>query len=353
MDVTTVAEDLVVLHQGTTVHRHDHLVPATTYRFDHAGRRVGDGASAVSGVVEVRTLDRPPGELLCRFATVNDAHFGELEAGRIDDHPEGPIQRAEPGEPPYPETMNRAAAAEMATVDPVAVIVKGDLSLDGQPDEWAAFEACYREPFGELLHVVRGNHDAYQGQTAYAGDEWIELPGATVALLDTTIERATTGRLSAEQIEWLDDLAATADRPVVVMGHHQQWIAGRTGERSEDYFGLHPDSSDALDVVAQRRSAIVAYTAGHTHRHRVRAMSLSGVPSVEIGCVKDFPGTWAEYRVYEGGITQVVHRMSSPAALAWSERCRHLYADFGVDYQSYALGTLADRCFVIPIRPAA
>jgi hypothetical protein len=71
---------------------------------------------------------------------------------------------------------------------------------------------------------------------------------------------------------------------------------------------------------------------------------------VEVGCVKDFPGTWAEYRVYEGGLMQVVHRISTTDALAWSERCRHLYSDFGVDYETYALGTLADRCFTIDLR---
>ena len=75
-----------------------------------------------------------------------------------------------------------------------------------------------------------------------------------------------------------------------------------------------------------------------------------GIPSIEIGCVKDFPGTWAEYRVYEGGIMQVVHRISAPEALAWSERCRHLYSDFGIDYESYALGRLEDRCLSIPQR---
>jgi 3',5'-cyclic-AMP phosphodiesterase len=79
-------------------------------------------------------------------------------------------------------------------------------------------------------------------------------------------------------------------------------------------------------------------------------MTQSRVPSIEIGCTKDFPGTWAEYRVYEGGIMQVVHRMSSPEALAWSESCRNLYSDFGIDYGSYALGTLADRCFTIALR---
>ena len=335
MDVTTVADDLVVVHDSLTVRRYDALAAATDHELDG---------------VHVRTLPTPPGELLCRFATVNDVHFGETEAGRIDDLTDGPIRRADPGADPYPEVMNQAAAAEMAAIDPVAVIVKGDLSVDGRPEEWTAFEACYRAPFGERLHVVRGNHDAYRHQGEYAGDQWIELPGVTVALLDTAIPGATTGMISTEQLDWLDERCATADRPVFVMGHHQQWIGDPQGKRSDDYFGLHPDASDGLDEVAERRSLMIAYAAGHTHRHRVRPMTRSRIASIEIGCTKDFPGTWAEYRVYEGGVMQVVHRMSSPEALAWSESCRNLYADFGVDYESYALGTLADRCFTIPLR---
>ncbi len=139
------------------------------------------------------------------------------------------------------------------------------------------------------------------------------------------------------------------------MGHHQQWIAGTSADpseskRSDDYFGLHPDASDRLDDVCARRSSIVAYACGHTHRHRVRTMTMSGISSIEVGCTKDFPGTWAEYRVFDGGIMQVVHRMSSPEALAWSEPCRGLYSDFDIDYGAYALGELSDRCFVIPLR---
>ena len=340
MDITTVADDLIVLHDGPTVVRHEHLQPDTTYTI--VGR-------------EITTLARPAGALLCRFATVNDVHFGEVEAGRIDDHKDGPIQRVGPGEPPYPETMNRGAVAEIATIDPVAVIVKGDLSQDGQPQEWSAFEACYRTAFADRLHVVRGNHDAYQGQDGYAGDQWIDLPGVAIALLDTVMPRQTTGNLTAAQLDWLAAQAATTDRPVLVMGHHQQWLPTAPHEptgnehRSEGYFGLHPDASDALGEVFARRRALLAYTAGHTHRHRVRHMAC-GAPSIEIGCVKDFPGTWAEYRVYEGGVTQVVHRISSPEALGWSERCRHLYRDFGVDYETYALGALEDRCCNIPLR---
>ena len=336
MDITTVADDHAVFHDGLVVRRFDGLSPDT----DH----VLDG-------VAVHTLRRPPGTLLCRFATVNDVHFGEVEAGRIDDLAGGPIRRADPGQPPYPEVMNLAAVEEMQSIDPAAVIVKGDLSADGLPAEWTEFENCYRTAFGDRLHAVRGNHDAYQHQDAYAGDQWIELPGVVVALLDTAIPGATTGTIRTDQLAWLDDHAASADRPIIVMGHHQQWIGAHSAaKRSDDYFGIHPDPSDALDELIAARTQIVGYTSGHTHRHRVRPMSRSGVPSIEVGCTKDFPGTWAEYRVYEGGLMQVVHRMSSTAALAWSESCRGLYSDFGMDYESYALGTLADRCFVIPLR---
>lgn len=330
-ELTTLADDLAVVHDGLDVHRLEGLAPGSEHEL--AGHRF-------------RTLVPPAGELLCRFATVNDVHFGEIECGRIDDHPDGPILRQPPGETPYPEVMNQAAVDEIRALDPIAVVVKGDLTNAGTPEEFTAFDQCYLRAFGDRLHVVRGNHDAYVGQNVYPGDRWIELPGAAVALMDTVIPFGTTGTLSGDQLVWLETHAASSDVPVLVMGHHQQWIGGA---RNDTYFGLHPDASDALGAVIARQPSIVAYTAGHTHRHRVRPTA-AGVPSIEIGCVKDFPGTWAEYRVYEGGIMQVVHRMSSPEALAWSEQCRYLYSDFGVDYSAYALGLLEHRCFNIPLR---
>src|SRR5580765_1857784 len=133
MDVTTVADDVIVLHDGARVTRYDGLDPGRTYRF---------------GDVEVRTLPRPAGRLLCRFATVNDVHFGEVECGRLDDVPTGPILRVPEGARPYPETMNRGAIDEIAAIDPAAVIVKGDLTADGTPDQFAAFEAFYPPAFG-------------------------------------------------------------------------------------------------------------------------------------------------------------------------------------------------------------
>ena len=72
-----------------------------------------------------------------------------------------------------------------------------------------------------------------------------------------------------------------------------------------------------------RRENIAGYFAGHTHRNRVRRFGPARhVPFVEVACMKDYPGVWAEYRVYEGGYTQVVRRMPTPAACSWTERTR-------------------------------
>ena len=353
VDLTTVTDTTAVIHatdRDGLVHVH------------RVGDLPRDSTTEVSITVDgrpttvaVTTLPTPSGERLATVATVNDVHFGEVVAGQIDDLDDGPLRHVAPGDEPYPEVMNRAAVAEIQEIRPDAVVVKGDLSLDGTDEEWAAFEDCYRTPFGERLHVVRGNHDSYRHQDRYTGDQRIEVDGLVIALLDTAIPGETTGRITPDQIDWLDTVAAAADVPVMAMGHHQQWIPHaddpETGERrSDDYFGLHPDGSDRLDELCARRPSIVAYSAGHTHRHRRRPMTRSGATSIEVGCTKDFPGTWCEYRVYEGGVMQVVHRMSSPQALAWSESCRVLYSDFGIDYGTYALGSLADRCFVLTAR---
>ena len=337
VDITTVADDLIVMHDGHAVHRYEGLAPNTVYEL-HGHF--------------ITTLPRPEGELLCRIATVNDIHYGETECGRIDESPLGPIQRPLPGETPYPVTMNRGAIAEISALNPDAVFVKGDLSHDGQPEEWAAFEADYRPAFGDRLHVVRGNHDAYKMQIGYDGDHWVDLAGLSVALLDTTVPGHSGGTITDDQLEFLEMRSVSSDRPVLVMGHHQQSVGnGNDRQANDGHFGLDPAASDKLAAVVQRRKCIIGYTAGHTHRHRVRHMTNpDAVPTIEVGCVKDFPGTWAEYRVYETGVMQVVHRISSPEALDWSERCRHLYKDFGLEYESYALGRLEDRCFTLALR---
>jgi predicted phosphodiesterase len=328
IEVTTVADDHAVLHDGLRVSRADGLEPGTSYTMEGA---------------EFRTLPRPPGERMATVATVNDVHFGETACGALNGVDLGPVLQSAPGEPPYPETMNRAAAAEIASCAPDAVVAKGDLTAHGTDEQLRAFLDCYAGAFGDRLWYVRGNHDVVHGETFIAPTTVeVALPGVTLAALDTSVTGSGAGALSADQLEWLDELAVRSDSPVLVFGHHHCDLGPPSA-------GIHPSDSEKLVQLVARRPSIAGYFAGHTHRNRIQRFRASGdVPWVEVSATKDFPGAWAEYRVFEGGILQVLHRISAPAALAWSE---HTRAMFGGLYPAYSFGQLDERCF--PIWPRA
>lgn len=332
MELTTVAEDHAVVHDGLEVRVYDGLEPGTIYEYD--------------GFI-FRTLERPGGELLARIATVNDVHFGETECGIIEGFEGGNVFSVPDGAEPYPDLMNRCAVAEIDAADVDAVLVKGDLTSRGTVEEYDAFRACYEPVLGDRLTVVRGNHDSYYGGTfADTPTAAVELPGVTCAVIDTSISEHYAGQVPGDTLRWLRDLAAGTDGPVLVFGHHHCWNPG-SSQRPDGYFGINPDDSERLvEVVAAHRN-IRGYFAGHTHRNRVRTFGLTGdAVWVEVASVKDFPGCWAEYRVYEGGINQIHHRISDPAALAWTEQTRGM---FGGAYPEYAFGDLSDRCFTIPV----
>ncbi len=297
----------------------------------------------------LRTLDRPSGALVATIATVNDVHFGETVCGMIHTIPEedlGPWVRSEPGEDPYPVTMNRLAVAAIADQMPDVVVAKGDLTCVGSEAEYQLFLDTYA-PFGDRLHHVRGNHDAMSDPTmALQGAPYaVVVNGVTLAVIDTVRPTEAGGQITPEQIAWIDVTAAEASGPVFVFGHHQIWDL-RAPERSQNYFGIDPDSSEAFAAVVGRRENIVGYFAGHTHRNRIRRFDESRqVPFVEIGAVKEYLGVWAEYQVYEGGYTQVVRRLTNPDALSWSERTRYLYGGL---YPDYSRGPLHHRCFTHP-----
>ena len=335
---TTVGERATVTKGVYHSARVDDLEPATTYPLRVDGVEATDLLPAT-----VTTLTRPPGRLLATVATVNDVHFGETECGLLGTPGEiGPVFTSEPGEEPYPEMMNRGAIDAIERLAPDAVIVKGDLTDRGTEDEYELFLAAYNR-LGERMHHIRGNHDAMVTQEiANNGPFSVELDGVTLAVLDTVRPGTDRGRISSDQLQWLDELAAASTQPVLVFGHHHPWDPS-SHERNDGYFGINPDDSEALCGVVARREAIAGYFAGHTHRTRTRRFTQArDIPIVEIACVKDYPGAWAEYRVYEGGYTQCTRRIDAPDALAWTEKTRHMFADL---YRDYALGRLEDRCF--------
>ena len=327
MELTTVTDTEAVLHDGLEVVRVNGLRPGKEH--------------TVEGV-RFRTLPKPPGERLATVVTVSDLHIGETACGRYEGVNLGPPLSVAPGEPPYPETMARAAAEEIAACRPDAVVAKGDLTGQGAAAELATFEEIFQ---GLPLHVTYGNHDVSSSSELSPRPviELVEVAGARLALLDTSIPAATGGRVGEDQLDWLDDLAAGGGTPVLVFGHHPLF------DHASFTAGINAEDSDRLVELFARRPALVGYFAGHTHRNLVRRMPATGdVPWAEVGATKDYPGVWAEYRIYDGAIMQVVHRMSSPAALSWTERTR---AMFGGLYPAYSFGALEDRCFYVTSSP--
>ena len=195
------------------------------------------------------------------------------------------------------------------------------------------------------MHHVRGNHDAMITDTiAATGPFAVELAGVTLAVLDTV----RPGYRSRPRLRPSSSSGSTRSRrhattPVLVFGHHHPWDP-QLAERNDTYFGINPDDSDALCAVIARRESIGGYFAGHTHRNRVRRFPQArNVPIVES-------------RVREGlsrarGPSTACTRADTPsscgasrrpAAMAWTEKTRHMFAGL---YRDYALGRLADRCF--------
>ena len=265
----------------------------------------------------VRTLVRPSGRLVATIATANDVHFGETECGRTGDPATdaiGPILHSRPGDPPYPLVMGRAAVAEIAALEPDAVVVKGDLTDSGRAEEYEEFLSVYGA-FGPRLHHVRGNHDAMRDpslateHTPYA----VALEGVTLAVLDSTVPGLVGGALAA----WADRLAR---RPRSRRDH-----AG-PGVRAPPALGSRRTTSGGPELRdrpgrqcgcpgphrAPREHRRLLRRA-HPHQPRATAGARRDVPLVEVACAKDYPGAWAEYRVYEGGYTQVMRRLADPA----------------------------------------
>lgn len=293
--------------------------------------------------LRTRTLPCPPGELLHRIATISDAHIGATTTGYLHTITEKPL-------PPEPAAVRcaRAALADARAWGADELVVKGDLVDHSQPDWWATAAGVLAEA-ALPVSLVAGNHEfskrgdgdpvaglAAHGHALTTPVGHLDRPGVLVVLVDTTVPGHNTGRI-AHVSEAVVDLAAGAGTPVLVAMHHQLMRF-----RFPTYLPIGipgPESQTFLDALgAASPRALV--TSGHTHRHRRR--DHGPVTITEVGSTKDFPGTWAGYEVYEGGIVQTVRRIGEPSCIRWTDHTRRAAAGI---WQHWSPGRLADRCF--------
>lgn len=315
------------------------LAPDTAQRIELGG----PGLPAPVAPLAARTLLPPPGELLHRIATVSDTHIGSHSTGFLHTI----VEKPEPADA-HPVRCARAALREARAWGADELVVKGDLVDHSQP-EWWAEAASVLDELDVPVSIVPGNHEwsargdgdptrgaARHGLHLVTGVAHVDRPGIRLVLVDSSIPGEDPGRLS----ELLGDALAVArgtDLPLLVAMHHQP-----TRWRLPTYLPAGVPGPDAGRFLHElgRANPRCLVTAGHTHRHRRR--HVGPVTVTEVGSTKDFPGTWAGYEVYEGGIVQTVRRIGEPSCIRWTDHTRR--AALGV-WQLWSPGRLGDRCF--------
>lgn len=297
-----------------------------------------------------RTLPSPPGELLCRIATVSDLHLGSRNWGLLK------LMRDRSGHAvPFPLRCAQAALAEATAWGAEHLIVKGDGAHHQHPDHYAQLGQLLDDHPALPVTLIPGNHEVDEltdhqlppkvgarGVPYVTGTACEDLPGIRLVVADTTIEgqgRGTISRVADEVVE----LAALAGGPFLLAVHHHLHE-----RRYPTYYPLGipaPASVRFLDSLVGANPAGLV-TSGHVHRCRSRRHGPLAV--TEVAGTRDWPGVWAGYAVHEGGIRQVVRRIADPHALAWTEYSRRA---LNGQWEHWAPGPLGQRCFTHRFAP--
>lgn len=192
---------------------------------------------------------------------------------------------------------------------PFGVLLNGDVAyLDGQQADYDTFLSLIA-PLREnaiQVHCTLGNHDdrkhfigamtSPQDPHPVEGKHVELLSSATMnwVLLDTLFEiNKTPGELGEAQLGWLDRaLAAAADKPAVVMMHHNPQGPVAEGKKATGLL-----DSEALFSVLAKHKKVKALIYGHTHTwehkiHEATGIHLINLPPVAYVFNQTRPNGW-------------------------------------------------------------
>jgi 3',5'-cyclic AMP phosphodiesterase CpdA len=169
----------------------------------------------------------------------------------------------------YEEALLDAAIAEVNEASPDLVVIAGDVTDEGYPDQYAAAKAKLASLRCANVVLVPGNHDAKHVGYLYFEEAFgardrrlrVELDGHDTALVavDSSKPDIDEGEIGREHYDWIED--GFADEPAVrifACHHHLMPIPGTGRERNQV-----ADAGDVLSLL--RRLGVDLVLGGHRH----------------------------------------------------------------------------------------
>jgi 3',5'-cyclic AMP phosphodiesterase CpdA len=196
--------------------------------------------------------------LLCQISDPHVVAPGQLAYGRVDTT--GMLKRC-------------VAQVAALSTPPDAVLMTGDLTDHGRPEEYAALAEVLR-PLSMPIYFVCGNHDRRESlQDAFPRATYLRGEGGFVQyviedlalrliVLDTTEPGQEGGRLCEARLDWLARQLANSSRPTIIAQHHPPFA---TGMVLMDTMTLaNPQDEEAIIA---RHPQVQRILSGHYHRN--------------------------------------------------------------------------------------
>jgi 3',5'-cyclic-AMP phosphodiesterase len=169
----------------------------------------------------------------------------------------------------YRQELLRTAIAEINAAGPDLVVIAGDLTDDGYPDQYPVAKEELSALAAAQVVRVPGNHDARNVGYLHFEDTFgtrdsrlqLELGGLDVAVVavDSTKPDLDEGEIGREHYGWIEEgFAGEADLRLFVCHHHLMPIPATGRERNQVR-----DAGDVLSLL--RRCEVDLVLAGHRH----------------------------------------------------------------------------------------
>jgi 3',5'-cyclic-AMP phosphodiesterase len=190
----------------------------------------------------------------------------------------------------YHEDLLQAAIGEINAAQPDIVVVAGDLTDDGYPDQYPEAKKQLAEIECEHVVCVPGNHDARNVGYLLFEDSFgtrdtrlrLESSGLEVALVavDSSKPDIDEGEIGREHYGWIEEgFAGEADLRIFVCHHHLMPVPGTGRERNQVL-----DAGDVISLLRQLGADLVL----SGHRHVPYVWPVAGMFIVHSGTVSTY-----------------------------------------------------------------